>query len=386
MSKQIKILFIINDLSVGGAQIRTIRLANGLSRRGFWTSIASLGKTDHISKELSDDIDFSFSKHFDYLQSMTVFSSSLSSLYSLYEVIKLIRSTNPDIVCAMQWAAKIPASLAGKLLGKKTVLVEVNNSIYELRLKGVKSRLHPKFFARKIACRLATAVAANSRGLADFTASCYGLTEVALIHNGTDIEAVRRMSSEPVESQWSDEEDARLVVAVGRLERQKGFEFLIEAIKLLNTEGTRVRLLILGEGTMRESLERKVADCGIGDMVRMSGFVTNPYPHMAGADVFVCSSVSEGMSNTILEAMALGLPVVSTDHEFGASDVIKHGDSGLLVPVGDSKAMASSIRDVIEDEKLRGKLVRGAEIAVREFNMEAMVEKHKHLFTSIVKR
>lgn len=385
MSKQIKILFIINDMSVGGAQIRTIRLANGLSRRGFRTSIASLGKTDHISKELSDDIDFSFSKHFDYLQSMTVFSSSLSSLYSLYEVIKLIRSTNPDIVCAMQWAAKIPASLAGKLLGKKTVLVEVNNSIYELRLKGVKSRLHPKFLARKIACRLATVVAANSRGLADFTASCYGLTEVALIHNGTDIEAVRRMSSEPVESQWSDE-DAKLVVAVGRLERQKGFEFLIEAIKLLNTEGARVRLLILGEGAMRESLERKVADCGISDMVKISGFITNPYPHMAGADVFVCSSVSEGMSNTILEAMALGLPVVSTDHEFGASDVVKHGDSGLLVPVGDSKAMANSIRDIIEDERLRGKLVRGAETAIREFDMEAMVEKHKRLFTSIMKR
>ena len=382
MHKKIKILFVVKNLSVGGAQIRIVRLANGLSKRGFQIQIASLGKENDIREEISDDVVFSCSKYFDVLRSVPFLSPILSSLYSVHEISRQVRSANPDVICAMHWAAKIPLSFVGKILRKKTVLVEVNRSEYELKLKGVEGKRHPKFFARKIAYGFASVVVANSKGLADVTASYFNIPEVATIHNGIDIEAIRRMSSEPVESFWPDE-DTPLVVTAGRLVEQKGFEFLVESIKILNDEKVRVRLLILGEGKLRGKMERKVEDCGIGDLVRISGFVRNPYPYMAKGDIFACSSLSEGMSNAILEAMALHLPIVSTDHEFGAGEMIEHGLNGLLVPPGDPGAMADALRNLITDRELGKRLVRHADEVIRKFTLETMIEKHGDLFRSV---
>ena len=383
MHKKVKILFVVKNLSVGGAQIRIVRLANELSKREFQVQIASLGRENSIREEISDDVAFTYSKYFDALRSVPIFSPLLSSLYSVYEISRQILSANPDVICAMHWAAKIPSSFAGKILRRKTVLVEVNRSEYELKLKGVKGKRHPKFFARKIAYGFASAVVANSKGLADVTSSYFNIPEVATIHNGIDIEAVRRMSSEPAESFWPDE-NIPLVVTAGRLVEQKGFEFLIEAIKILNDEKIKVRLLILGEGKLRGQMERKIEDYGIGDLVRISGFMRNPYPYMAKGDIFACSSLSEGMSNTILEAMALHLPIVSTDHEFGAREMIEHGVNGLLVPTEDPKAMADALMDLIVDKELGKKLVRHADEVIRKFTLETMIEKHGDLFKSVV--
>ena len=382
MHKKIKVLFVVKNLSVGGAQIRIVRLANGLSEKGFQVRIASLGKEIGIHEEISDEVVFSYSKYFDALRSVPLLSPFFSSLYSVYEISRQILSANPDVICAMHWAAKIPTSFAGKIFRRKTVLVEVNRSEYELELKGVKGRRHPKFLARKIAYDFATTVVANSKGLADVTASYFNIPEVATIHNGIDIKAIQRTSSESVESFWPDEE-IPLVVTAGRLVEQKGFEFLIEAIKILSDEKLRVRLLILGGGKLRGKMERKIKDYGIGDLVRISGFVRNPYPHMAKGDIFACSSLSEGMSNTILEAMALHLPVVSTDHEFGAKEMIEHGVNGLLVSPGDSKAMADALRNLITDRELGKRLVSHADEVIRKFTLESMVEKHGDLFRSV---
>ena len=385
MRKQIKILFVVKNLSVGGAQIRIVRLANGLSKRGFQVRIASLGKTNHISEELSDDVAFSCSKYFDILRSVPFLSPLLSFFYGLCEIVRQIRFCNPDVICAMHWSAKMPTSLAGKLLGKKTVLVEVSNSRRELERKRVKNKWHPRFLARKIAYGLASAVVANSRGLADSTASYFNLPKVAMIYNGMDIKTIQRMSAEPVESSWPDEA-IPLVVTASRIVEQKGLEFLIEAIKLLNDEKVETRLLILGDGKLRGQLEQKIANYGISDLVKISGFVNNPYPYMAKGDIFACSSLSEGMSNTILEAMALGLPIVSTDHEFGAREMIEHGVNGLLVPIRDPMAMANAIRDLIMDDELRKKLISGTDTVIRKFALEAMIENHGDLFRSVAGR
>lgn len=385
MRRRIKILFVVKNLSIGGAQKRIVRLANGLSKKGFQVSVASLGKTNYISEELSGDVSFSCFKYFDNLRSVPFLSPVLSSLYGIYKISRRACSDNSDIICAMHWAAKIPTSFAGVFFQKKTVLVEVNDSRYELELKGVTNSWHPKFFARKIAYAFASEVVANSEGLADITASYFNLPKVTMIYNGIDIETIQHMSAESVESFWPDE-NIPLVVTAGRLVEQKGFDVLVEAINILNDKGVRVRLLILGEGNLRESLERKIINYGISDLVKISGFMQNPYPHMAKGDIFVCSSFSEGMSNTILEAMALRIPIISTDHEFGASEMIESGVNGLLVPVGDSMALANAVKNLIINRELGEKLVRQSDLVIREFTLEAMIENHENLFNSIAEQ
>lgn len=380
MRKQIKLLFVVKNLSVGGSQVRTVRLADGLSKKGFQIRIVSLGRTNHFSREFSYDV--IFSKYFDALRSIPFFSPVLSSFYGLYEIARQIRFYNPDVICAMQWAAKMPTSMAGMLLGKKTVLVEISNSRHELERKRVKNKWHPRFLARKIAYSVASTVVANSKGLADSTTSYFNLPRVSMIYNGIDIKTIQHMSTESVENFWPDR-NIPLVVAVGRLVEQKGFEFLIEAIKLLNDENIKVRLLVLGGGKLRERLDQKIMDCGISHLVKISGFVNNPYPYMAEGDIFACSSLSEGMSNSILEAMALRLPIVSTDHQFGAREMIEHEVNGLLVPVRDSKAMADAIRNLVGDDKLGERLVCEADETIRKFTLDAMVENHGDLFKSL---
>ncbi|MCY4379402.1 MAG: glycosyltransferase [Candidatus Dadabacteria bacterium] len=383
MCKQIKLLFVVKNLSVGGSQIRTVRLADELSKKGFRIRIVSLGRTNHFSREFSYDV--VFSKYFDALRSIPFFSPVLASFYGLYEIARQIRFYNPDVICAMQWAAKMPTSMAGVLLRKKTVLVEISNSRRELERKKIRNKWHPRFLARRIAYSVASAVVANSKGLADSTASYFNLPRISMIYNGIDVKTIQQMSTEPTESFWLDR-NIPMVVAVGRLVEQKGFEFLIEAIKLLNDENMEIRLLILGGGELRERLDRKIKDCGICHLVKISGFVNNPYPYMAKGDIFACSSLSEGMSNSILEAMALRLPIVSTDHQFGAGEMIEHEVNGLLVPVRDSKAMADAIRNLVADDKLGRRLVCQADETIRKFTLEAMVENHGDLFKSLTVR
>ena len=138
-----------------------------------------------------------------------------------------------------------------------------------------------------------------------------------------------------------------VIVAAGRLEFEKDFDVLIRAVGLLRARRD-VALVILGEGSERPRLERLVAELGLSDHVRLPGFVGNPFPFMRAAAIFVLSSRFEGMPGVLVQAMACGTPVVSTDCRTGPREVLEGGKWGTLVPVGDPAALAEGIAESLD--------------------------------------
>jgi glycosyltransferase involved in cell wall biosynthesis len=142
---------------------------------------------------------------------------------------------------------------------------------------------------------------------------------------------------------WFGEPDHPVVIGIGRLVAQKNFRLLIDAFALVKRDHPTARLVILGEGEERGMLEAQIRRLGLQQSVSLPGFVDNPYACLARARVFVLSSDFEGLPTVLIESLAVGTPVVSTDCASGPREVLQDGALGELVPVGEVEAFARGI-------------------------------------------
>lgn len=365
-----RILFVTKNMSLGGAEKHIVDLSNGLSEKGFKIAIFvfdTKGSKGFRIKDVSPEIQI-ISPRRD--------CGKPSLLVGSCEVVKAAHKWKPDVLCSMLWNTKSMTAIAGSLMGISTVLVVSNSPVYEISTKKHKSL---SVFYRKTAYNLADAVVAVSRDLAQETKELYRLNEVKAICNGIDIEWVRAKShqSEEVPHQYF-ETGLPVLVATGGLREQKGFKYLIEAFALVN-ETTEALLIIVGDGPLREELLWTAKSLKIDHRIDMIG-EKEPYLYMRYGDIFVHSSIYEGFPIVLLEATSLGRPIIATNCDHGPRELIKDGESGLLVPVADPQKLASAMLRLINDEKLRSDLSAGAEKRSRCFTRERMVCGYEEVF------
>lgn len=152
-----------------------------------------------------------------------------------------------------------------------------------------------------------------------------------------------------------------LIVAAGRLDENKNHAMLIHAFAKIAEEYPTVKLVIYGEGVLRTALTALVEEKGLSDRISLPGSVTDVASHICKARIFTLTSNTEGMPNSIMEAMALGIPVIATDCPCGGpAALIENGINGLLVPVGDAFALADAFRRIFEDKDFELKLRENA--------------------------
>jgi glycosyltransferase involved in cell wall biosynthesis len=195
----------------------------------------------------------------------------------------------------------------------------------------------------------ADAVIFPSRGAASDFAAVTGFAPERLhaIPNAiVDLE-LNRLSEEAPEHPWLAGKGPPLILGVGELCARKDFATLIRAFARVQARRPS-RLMILGEGREKRNLEGLAQTLGVGGRIALPGFVTNPYAYMARARLFVLSSLWEGSPNVVVEAMAVGTPVVCTDCPSGPREILEGGRYGLLVPVGDYEALACAIEETLE--------------------------------------
>lgn len=168
---------------------------------------------------------------------------------------------------------------------------------------------------------------------------------------------------------------APLVVAVGRLSREKGYTVLLRALAMLAPKWP-VRLIVFGEGPQAEELATEAESLGIQDRVTWAGFDPNPFPTVARADVFVLPSLWEGFPNALLEAMALGRPVVASDCEWGPRELLVGGSYGLLVPPGDADALAGALERLFADEPMRNAYGERARARAGEYDLPTIAGRY----------
>lgn len=402
-SARVAILF--HGLSGGGMESSMLRLAQGFASRGYEVEIV-IGRREG---ELADCIptgvgvvEFGRKKRHEkrrwpirgYLLRAgprawpLMMSKNLRTLRpfgrltELPEVIGYLRRRQPAAVLAAEPQYNLLATLARRVSGVATRIVlseRVQPSVHAAD-QGPWSHRHLRPLLRS-AYLSADAIVAVSDGVADDLAAVAGIPRdrIVTVYNpvvGSDILAE---AEQPLDHPWFANGAPPVVLAAGRIAPQKDYLTLIKAFARVRHE-REARLVILGAqglgcGDYVAALEALIGEFGLADAVAFPGFVANPFAYMARASVFVLSSRYEGLPGVLIQALACGCPVVSTDCPSGPREVLADGQYGPLVPVGDDAALAAAILAAL-DNPLPKDLLRGRGAT---FSVDAAVDGYLRL-------
>ncbi|MDH5587894.1 MAG: glycosyltransferase [Nitrospirota bacterium] len=283
----------------------------------------------------------------------------------------LIRA-QPDALLSAKTHANLVAIWARKIAAVQTrVVVSERSTLSTVIRKSKKWRWRFVLPLLRMVYSQADRVITVSRGVTDDVSSCTGLSQerITTIYNPLLTEHINAQSILPVPHPWFHEEGIPVILGVGRLVPAKDFPTLLKAFAHIRAKQP-ARLVILGEGRERQTLEKLATDLGIDSDLSLPGFADNPYAFMSRASVFVLSSMLEGLPNALIEALACGCPVVSTNCRSGPQEILDNGAFGPLVPVGDDKALAKAIMQTLEHPSGKERLRSRA----REFDIHTIAE------------
>lgn len=256
---------------------------------------------------------------------------------------RYLRRAKPDVLvsalasvnCVAAFSWWISRSKARLVLSERSTLSQEVARHWMFRILPMAMRwLYPK----------ADAIWAVSQGVADDLAATIGLPreKIQVIYNPVLTDDLDHAAAAPIDDPWFETGAPPVILAVGRLHPQKDYPSLIKAFSKMRA-AHHCRLLILGEGPERPRLEAAIQASGFADDIRLNGLTTNPFPYMRAARLFVHSARWEGLPTALIEAMASGVPVVSTDCPSGPREILRGGELAPLVPVGDVDAMAAAM-------------------------------------------
>lgn len=271
-------------------------------------------------------------------------------LRSFGPLSRYLRRERPRVLVSSMGHANLVALWAAKLAGQGTpVVVTQHNTLSEETRQDhwLAAKLWPP--ALRFFYPWADSVVAVSRGVADDLARTSGLPRerVEVIYNPVITPTMLALARQTSDHPWLAPGQPPVILGIGRLTRQKDFFTLLRAFAKVRQRWTG-RLIILGEGEDRPALEALAGELGVADDVALPGFQENALAYLAGSAVFVLSSAWEGLPTVLIEALAVGTRVVSTDCPSGPREILQDGRLGALAPVGDVPALASAILDALE--------------------------------------
>ena len=273
----------------------------------------------------------------------------------------------PDAILAMLTSSVAAATMGVRIASHRVRTVAVLHNVFRSRREIRRARRsYPH----------ADAAVGVSLGVSSELARYSGVSHDQLhtVYNPAVPADLPRLVRETPAHRWIREPGPPLIISAGRLHRQKDFPSLLAAFAQLLAQQP-ARLIVLGEGPERSYLLRLAHELGISEHIDFPGFVGNPYAYMARARLFVLSSRHEGLPTVLIEAMACGCPVVSTDCPFGPDEILERGRWGELVPVGDPPALAGAMTRALNSSPRKAALRKRASF----FSLENAVTRYKEL-------
>ena len=324
-----RLALLLPDMGGGGAERVALTLINGFLNRGYQVDLILLQSRGELLSLVPDQarvIDL----HVDRIRR------------SIRPLTHYLNSECPVGLLALMWPMPIVAVISKFLAGSRTRVVASDHGMLTQHYQGRPSKMVSLWLTTRLFYPLADERVAASAGIVHDLAAISGLPEnqFQVVANPIDMPSSIIHCGSEVESLWHGE--GAKILGVGRLKPEKDFELLLRAFARL-VEHRDASLVILGEGPLRTKLEDLAVRLGIADRVAMPGFRVDTSPFYATADLFVLSSTSEGFGNVLVEAMAAGLPVVSTNCP-GPCEVLDHGRYGCLVPAGDVEALTAAMK------------------------------------------
>jgi len=345
-------------MKVGGAQRIALNLCTGLVKKGFSVDLLLVEATGVLIEEVPEEV--------------TIVDLDASRLAtSTVSLCQYLRKETPDVLYSMMIEVNIAAIVAHQFAGVDTRLVISEHNTPTVSAERLKDQL--VLHLATLVYPRADHIVTVSQGVRDDLLDIVDITDekITVIHNPIDVERIREQAVETMEHEWFMDPSISVVMSAGRHAPQKGFDTLLHAFSRL--EHSNARLVLLGEGNETESLRTLAMELGIKDQVDFPGFVDNPFKYMANADVFVLSSWYEGFGNVLIEAMATGCPVVSTDCPSGPNEILEGGKYGPLVRVKDDTALSHAIEDVLTNPMDESVLASRAD----DFSIDTIIKKYE---------
>ena len=353
----IKVCYIIGQLVRGGAERQLYELLKGINREKFYPIVITLSQGGYWGEEIRKL----------NIQVIEIHRRKNRELLRLFKLIKLLKLIKPEIVHTFLFSANSYGRLAS-ILTRVPVVFASERSLPDVG----KGKTRSQIYIDKILSLFSDGIICNSFTAAEILVKKYSFIEkkVFAIHNGINDMLLTGLSDHKAPKKIA----RKVVGTVGRLHPVKDHKLFLDAAKIIIDSAAidDIKFLIVGEGPLKQELEMYAEDIGITNNIILTGERKDIPELLKGMDVFVMTSLFEGLSNSIMEAMVAGLPVVATDVG-GNSELVKQGETGFLCPP-DSRALAEKVLIILKNNEMAYSMGQNArKIIVNEFSIDKML-------------
>ncbi|MGL5804542.1 MAG: glycosyltransferase, partial [Xenococcaceae cyanobacterium] len=364
----------IDSLQGYGADKTLLKIAEGLAEIDIEIDLVTAKKVGKIGSQINPAINLI---NFD--------SSRFNLIKNVFGLTKYLIDKKPAILFSSIHFNNITSAcsiMLARLVGVKSKLVVRQANSLEYQLKGypfpIGTLMYPLI---KMAYKKADLIICPSKGLlSDLTKFMKAEeSKIKLVYNPTVTADIFIKAQQEVDHRWFKQKSCPIILAAGRLKPQKDFKTLINAFARVKRNFKDAKLVILGEGTQRQELQSLITKLNIQEDVDLVGFQENPYAFIAKADVFVLSSIYEGLPNILIEALALKTKIVATNCPSGPAEILKFGKYGSLLPIDSPFLLEAAIAEALEQQVCNWDELN----PVKDFEQKSQVKKYGQIFLNL---
>lgn len=375
-----KLFFMIPNLNGGGAERVFVNIVNNM---------------DHQKYDISIVVGVLIGPYVKYIdENIKIYElGNISAIGAIIPLAKLLRAKKPDVIFSTLGFV-VSSNLAVLLSLRKIKTISRFGNTLKPYLDDIKNKGYVYYLLQKkihhLVIMLSDLIIVQSDYMKSDAIHLYNLggkhaLKMIKINNPVDVELIKFKSQN--EHMYLDDKfpsNAIQFVSVGRIEIQKGYDILIKAFFNLRSKLINATLTIVGEGSERAKLEELIRALGLDDCVTLTGYSDNPYVYIKNADIYVSSSRYEGFSNTILESLILGIPVVATDCPSGIREIVSEGRNGWLVNLdGDIVSNLSNVMLLAANEYKSLDMEKESNAVASNYSIKEIVKKYDHVIKAI---
>ena len=367
--QKIKILFLVPNLNIGGAERTIVNLLNGINKKKFICKLMLYKKEGELLKKLKPHI-------------KVINLSVNNSGSAIFKIIKHLNFEKPDIVFSTLRYPNAAMYISSKLCtSKPKVIIRETNNFTAAGLKTNPIEIFVSWCYRN-----ADKVISLSKGVALDLRKRHKISKnkIQTIYNPVDIKYIRNEGKKKlnikIPRDFNNKSKFKMI-SVGSLEIQKGHDILIKSLKKI--KNIDFYLFIVGKGSQKKSLERLIYNCELTDRIFLMGELKNPYNLISKSDLFILPSRWEGFGHVIVESMALGTPVLSSNCKSGPNEIITNNINGKLYPFNSQTALIRGIQEIYKDDSLRKSFSKNGKIQAEKYKMSKIANEYQKEFLNV---
>lgn len=360
-----KIAFYMHNFNGGGAEKVTIKTAEELANRGYDVTLIMRENKGILSNNIPVNIKVIDLK-------INGNSKIFKNLINIVKLGKLLKENDYEVIFGVTFNMSVLLALSSMLyINKSRLFAIMHSTISQEKHKLMRIR---KIIMNKVSKKFEKIIFVSEGARVDYIKTMnIDSIKTTTIYNPIVSKEISKKENENVDCDWINyKNDYKIIINIGRLTIEKNQKLLLNAIKLVSKK-EKVKLIVLGDGALKDKLNKIAEENGISDIVKFYGFVNNPYSFLAKADLLVLSSKYEGLPTVLIEALACGCNVVSTDCPTGPNEILENGTYGKLVPLDNEEEMASAILYMLNDGKISSDVLKKRS---EKFSVENSIKKY----------